>query len=398
LSYRRILLALTTLLLALSAVPLFGVNTGFYGIVSYLDNGQSGPPAVFDENQPVFNVRAGVTINAGSTIITRDDNQMELTLYKGDIPVGIIYISANTDIRFMFDPSTGSTSLRVNYGRIRTVFEENIPAEVNLQTVKASLGGSDCGITVLADADGIGNGTFTVFGGTVQVTSLLNGANSESATTWQEIQYRDTDVNPPYYWYEEDLLAWQSSMLFSSPEVPSDIDLVLEYLVWPEEEIETKTRVTRVDVIEEVTTDIVDVTDDAVKTRQKRKFDAGRFWSSLLSFEAGSVMYDGEIALKIISRPGASFASDRFEFGLYLNANLIPSKVFTPGWSLPINNGNNEWSFGTDQGGSAPRIVWDVLMISIKSCVFFVTTIQGIVFFFSWEIIMEFLILSNTRW
>lgn len=79
------------------------------------------------------------------------------------------------------------------------------------------------------------------------------------------------------------------------------------------------------------------------------------FWlTDLLGFEIGTISVDNDTWSQVVLQPEFDF--DRLKFGLYLPV-IYTDNLFDPGqWYHP--DGNNEWSFGSDQDGQ----LWDILV------------------------------------
>lgn len=76
----------------------------------------------------------------------------------------------------------------------------------------------------------------------------------------------------------------------------------------------------------------------------------------VLGFEIGSVMIDGQIYGEAVLEP--TFAVGNLKMALYLPI-IYQSNMLDPAdWYHP--QGNDEWSFGTDQGGDPGRVVADL--------------------------------------
>lgn len=103
---------------------------------------------------------------------------------------------------------------------------------------------------------------------------------------------------------------------------------------------------------------VKDVKDQTSDTKEVKLL---RFFSSFLSNETGFYSYDKKTCVKFVWKPGVALEKEKFEFSFYFPVFFSVDKIFSNNMLLPVNNTNNEWSFGSDQNGSIPRVVLDAV-------------------------------------
>lgn len=86
-----------------------------------------------------------------------------------------------------------------------------------------------------------------------------------------------------------------------------------------------------------------------------------RFFSSFFANETGFYSYDKKTCVKFVWKPGVALEKEKFEFSFYFPVFFSIDKMFANNMLLPVNNTNNEWSFGSDQNGSTVKIVLDAV-------------------------------------
>ncbi|HOE99818.1 MAG TPA: hypothetical protein PK385_08770 [Spirochaetota bacterium] len=86
-----------------------------------------------------------------------------------------------------------------------------------------------------------------------------------------------------------------------------------------------------------------------------------RFFSSFFANETGFYSYDKKTCVKFVWKPGVALEKEKFEFSFYFPVFFSVDKMFANNMLLPVNNTNNEWSFGSDQNGSTVKIVLDAV-------------------------------------
>ena len=157
--------------------------------------------------------------------------------------------------------------------------------------------------------------------------------NSEMVEELQICEFENYTIFTPRYFNMAEFKSWKNDMLFRTENIPQNLHLILETLDF-REKIEKKGKMP--------------------------KFSYKKLVASILSFEAGTINYDKNIAIKCVWRPGASVLGNKFEFGFFVPVNFIPSKTFTTQPFMNVNGNNNEWSFGSDKIGNAQAIVFDI--------------------------------------
>lgn len=356
-------------------------NVQFYGIISNIILKKKGfNPVIYSPAGEPTTAKINDKFLQSYSLLTTESQQVEIEIFDDLMIAGMLKIEENTNISYTYDTTNDTLLIRVPYGRIRCVVKPEYKTKIILQTVTINSVDSDFGVTNLQDDNGVQNGSIIVFGNKVNIQSIKDKNNSENPGAWQICDFRGSKVYPPYYFYEDKLTNWKNSMIFKSSNKPRNLNYVLETLEYkPHIEVITDNKKQRTTIVKDSTTDLhQDVTSDKIV---KNKFDYKKFFSSFLSLEAGSIVYDGDIAVKFVSTPGINLFDNKFEFGFYLSLNFVPSKLFSGNWAMSINNGNNEWSFGTDQNNNTAKIVWDVFDdILLKLRVLRYNTIQDKIF------------------
>ena len=319
-------------------------NDGFYAIVTNIKSQNGTPPLLFYDENNSIEIKLNDKISPGATILTSDDQTLEIIIYKVDKAYGIILIKENTDFKFQFNNLKTILDVRVIYGGIRGVIDEGIVTSINSETIKSAIYGADFGLISIINKKGKRTGYSIVFGGELLMASRKNLDNSEIVEEFQICKFIDNKIFEPRNFNMQEFNTWKKNMLFQSNNIPPNLNLILETLDF-NEIFKVESQVEEVESIEEDKTS---------------KFDYKKFLAAILSFEAGTLNYDKNIGIKCVWRPGASFLGDKFEFGLYIPVNFIPSRSFTKQPFFNVNGYNNEWSFGSDQNSNAPAIVFDV--------------------------------------
>ncbi len=327
---------------------------------------QNKLPKIFENNIEKKEIKINDNFFSNILILTYKFQEIELIIYKNSVPIGAIYLSENSDLKFVFDNE--EMNIYLNYGRARFVIEKPNKLNIFLNTTKIETEGTDFGVLSLVnEKDNSRYGYVIVFDGSVKHTSLNDSQNSEMVEQWYLSKFYENKVYPKEKFDRASLFLWQTVQSFKDLEkAPQNIPFVLEYLKFEETDVgfkkeeEEETGITfeqekSIDVTTDLTTD---KKEQVVK--KKEKFDYLKFLTSFFSVELGSIAFNNNIGAKIISRPGINLFDDKFEFGFYFFLTIIPSKVFTGNMIMSINNRNNEWSFGSDQGGIAEKIVFDI--------------------------------------
>lgn len=316
-------------------------------------------PRVFENNIEKKEVKKDDKIYSNGIILTYKHQDIELIIYKNSKPIGAIYISENSDLRFNFE--NDSINIEINYGRTRFVIKEYNKLNVFLNTTKIESKGTDFGVLSLLDEkNNSRKGYVIVFDGSIKHTSLNNESNSFNVEKWSFSRFYDYEVYAPEKFTPGELFVWKSVQVFKdSDQLVKDVPIVLEYLNFPDYDLSLKDKEDLTDDMDK-SKSITKIEDRTTDLTTDKKFDYMKFLTSFFSVELGSITFNNNIGAKIISRPGIKLFNDKFEFGFYFFLTIIPSKVFTGDMIMNINNKNNEWSFGTDQGGVPEKIVFDV--------------------------------------
>lgn len=335
------------LLVLVAGLGLFGLSaqTGQTAVLAYF----TGDVQVTDQDGFTYPVKLGDSVNSGWTIKTRNGTA-ELRL----VPNGTIIRLAN-NTNFSIDSlqgvnSAGSNDFTVGQGRVRTVAARSPGAAYNFRTATAVGGvrGTDFGIDVIPGS----RDALFVKNGQVEFTNLATGGK----VTLNAGQIADTFAS-----------VFQPVTL--SPDQLADLFSDLSFDVLDPEEVPSQP------VSDEQSND-----GDSTAANNGESGDGGGAGDNsggsgaqepaspsgnpvvdevlkFLGLEVGSVTINGQTYSKAVLQPKFSFGDFRTQ--LYLPV-VYTNDLFDPDdWYRP--DGNDEWSFGTDQGSDALAIVSDVL-------------------------------------
>ncbi|OHD43584.1 MAG: hypothetical protein A2086_13025 [Spirochaetes bacterium GWD1_27_9] len=359
--YKNILKKILILFFIFSLHSLIGQEkSGFYGVITniFLANSDSRNPILYNNNEQK-ELKINDKVYSGNVILTSDSEEVELCFYNNNVPIAFLIIGENTDLEINYG---SQFDLKLTFGRCRIV---NNTETIHLlsKTVKSIIRNSDFGFESILK-EGKTTGYFIVFDGSVQAISLKS-PNITSINTLEVCEFTDFTLSEKKSFKREELYSWQASMLSKSQNIPDLLNLMLEKLIFKQKTIVEE---------QEATTDVVvkkDVTTDIVKQTIKPKND----FRGLLSFEFGGLGYkldsinslSKNIGIKFVYNPTISLLDNKLEFSFYLNLNFFPAAIGQQEpWDMfgSINYNtkfiNREWSFGTDQGGFVPKVIFDV--------------------------------------
>ena len=378
-----------------------------YGKVNAINYGQDSKavraPKLFYPDNEAMDLKNGDLLESGCTILTFENQSVEITLLKNDNPFGYILLAENTDIEIKF---IDNAYLTMNYGRLRLVINKDSGLiKLFSKTIQVDITGTDFGIESLIDPENNTNGYVICFDGELEMSSRVSDKNGKIKSRGK-CEFFNGDLIFSDFFTKNDLDLWQNSFSVKSDYKPDGLNFVLETLKFEKQKKVTdekkevpveKNDTTAVVKKEEIPVtnyadtalDNSDVTaDKAIKG--KSGFDKDGFLSTFLSFRFGGLGYDLQIenfrfqnlGIKFLFDPSIVLFDDKFEFGFYLNLNFFPYALYEPlanagqpGWDMfgTINNNsrfaNREWSFGSDQNLDAGRMVFDIfddLLLKMK--------------------------------
>ncbi len=324
-------------------------------------------PSSAPENREMNTIFIGQEISDGSTVLTYDDQYVELVIYKETTPIMTLKILDNTDLTFKYDSIRNSIRINNNFGQFRVISSGDFISLVTLKNVIVSCGRSDVGFISSLNANGQSAGSIVSFSGSIKAETALR---SRIIDKIKISTYSNREISQSSNLSESDYNQWKEKISFNNIENVKNFDYTLETNTFSQLQPQIKTPVKKNPelqvVIEEET--IIDTTADSIsdltsdiKIKKKTNYSGYSFLLSLLSIEIGNTNFDRQIAIKFISRPGIKLFNDTFEFGFYFSLFLVPSKMFSSESPIAVTNkSNNEWSFGSDQQGDPARIVTDI--------------------------------------
>ena len=311
----------------------------YFGVITNIISDAEKIPQISFEGK-LENAQINERVFNNSTILTDENQRVELALYCEDEQVGLLVVGDNTDVRISYDNSNNQQSFYINYGRIRVVSAKSIVTDIESKTVLSRNYGGDFGLIILANDKGINNGNFIVFDGEASINSKINTGNNHVIKPLEYVYIENGEIYPPEEIGNRIVFDWKETSKALSPDISPSLTLVLEDIdttVIPKEEDQTSDK------------------------KVKNGFNYKKFLSNFLSFEIGSINYDRNIGVKFVHKPGFSVLDNKLEFRFYLPVNFIPSKIFTKDAFFRVNRYNNEWTFGFDQNGVVQAIVFDAI-------------------------------------
>jgi len=264
------------------------------------------------------------------------------------------------------------TVLTLLQGRLRTVAARN--GRGNRYSIKTPT--AVCGIrgTEILNTVSPGESSILCKTGSVEVINALDSENRVLIGPNQMVNTQSVNFTPAPV--SDDLLAQAFESLpfrkLIPEEVPSnDGTLVDAELTEPTEETpeqsepemvepevvpetETEPETVTTPVISTVPT--VEETDEGLDSGDNTQGPIEQWFRESMGFEIGTVTIDGETWAKVVAQP--VFTGSKLKTGLYLPV-IYKSNLMDPSdWYKP--EGNDEWSFGTDQDG------WDQILLDMN--------------------------------
>lgn len=372
--YKRILFSL--FLFSSFTFALF--TSDFYGVIKNIKSFGNNIPTINYPNSVSTKLKTNDKILLDGVILTDNDQLVELALYRGDIAVGFLSIKENSDVSI--GEKNNKFEIKINYGRCRVVLNNEIPidfyTEYFITEIKESC---DFGFQSTLDTTGDTNGYFVIFDGRLNIESVFNRNYNQSIKKWEILKFINNNLQQKEFFTEAFLNNWKEDMYFNSKYIPENLNLALEKLNFESRVIEEEknpivdTTEDDKDTVNNIT--ITDQTSDNIKKKSKYKIDRKLVLLSFLSFETSMISEDmifsnlstDSLGIKICYRPGMSLFNNKFEYGLFFNLNIFPSKFKSQNlWDAfgYINSNtrwqNSEYSFGSDHNGNYGRMVFDI--------------------------------------
>ena len=313
----------------------------YFGIITNISSDAANAPQISSDEGVLTNALINEHVPNNSTILTSENQKIEVALYCMNEQVGLILLGGNTDAKISYDNSNNKQTIYINYGRIRVVSGKSIVTSIENKNISSVDHGGDFGLISLSNNKGINTGNFIVFGGEAFLNSRIETRTSFTVESLQYIYFEDGNIFSPSEFGNRMILDWKETSLFQTISISDSLNPELENI--------------EIGIIGKETED---QTDDK---EFKNKFNYKKFLSNFLSFETGTINYDRNIGVKLVHKPGFSIMDNKAEFRFYLPLNFIPSKLFTKDAFFRVNRYNSEWTFGSDQNGVTQAIIFDAV-------------------------------------
>jgi len=351
-------------------------NDNFSGMVTSYSSSTKTSPSVYYENLDSKDIKVGERVNNGCTLITLENQTLEVTIYKNRTPVGMLFLSENADVTIT--SSENNIDFFSNYGRFRLVFQKNSQVTVSTKKIRAEVTGTDFGFQSTVN-NNVKEGYFLIFEGSIKVYTVNSPKDFKPVSLGESIKFKDGVLLDKINFDQEELDFWKKNLIFKTKIIPNNVNLALEKFVFGKKEVLVKASQT------DSTSDSNQVNNDATDDETKKEAQALKiieFLEPVISFELGGFAYNfnlnnytTNVGIKTVFDPSFKYFNDKFEFGFYINVNFYPGALTTgDAWSflgtVNCNNRwiNKEWSFGSDKTDNSAKVVFDVFDdILIKS-------------------------------
>ena len=303
----------------------------------------------YDAEETKHNGRVGMEIPLQSTIVTEEAQRIECVIRRDGKPIVGIIVSEVTDFYYDYDSEHDTFYFELHYGRVRVAADKKVRIETESEYGRVQSMGGDFGIISFIKDDGTVYEGIYDFDGKLSCESKVK-YSQDTAERWDRY---DTFAGDKAVFSEQELLWWQDAMSFDLKVLPKEIPYILETLHYPQ----------RQDVLIANFNNLT----SAEKQELAKIVLSGIFRFHTDYFMETNMAYMDHI-VNISWMPGGAFLNRKFEFYLDLSANLnmsaasrgdndnIIHRVNRTNWT----DGNNPWSFGSDQGEDAGRIVFDM--------------------------------------
>lgn len=307
-----------------------------------------------------YDVSIGTQLPIGWTVLTGNGDSIELKVEPDD---SVIKIAENTNFKVMALQGINdseSSDFELIFGKFRTIAAKLVGDEVyNFygQTSACGVRGTDFGMQIVTDqASGIKEETF-VFEGEVELTHQVTGQTVSVAANQyvNAADFKVIDMTPEVQSSLQEELTFEQPPVVPpvppvelTPTEPVNIlpldseqqeETVFESPILPQSEINLA-------LIENtIGTGGLFINNTPVTQSGNGEKSQNNFLSNFISFEIGTIVIDDQVYGKAVYTP--SFVIGKFELALYFPL-IYMNNIMNPGdWYRP--QGNNEWSFGTDQ-------------------------------------------------
>ncbi|MBP5707129.1 MAG: hypothetical protein J6W76_07570, partial [Spirochaetales bacterium] len=296
----------------------------------------------YDAEENKHNGKVGMTIPLQSTIVTEERQRMECVIMRNNEPIVGFILSEVTDFYYDYDSEHDVFYIELHYGRVRIVSNNKIRIETESEHGRVQTMGGDFGIISFIKDDGTVYEGIYDFDGKLSCESKVKSTEN-TTECWDRF---DAFVGEKAMFSEQELLWWQDTMLFDLTRLPEEIPYVLENLLYPQRQ------------------DVLIANYSNLTTEEKQEL-AKIVLGGIFRFDGG-YFFDGQNqghGVWVGWSPGGIFMNRRLEFRLDLSVGFCLTSSINNGIEHLIhrvNDGNNPWSFGSDQGGAADRIVFDL--------------------------------------
>lgn len=334
-----------------------------YAIVTKITTQKDQKPEVYVGNENAEILENDI-ITSSITIITKDSQKIELVLYKKNLIHSYIVIQENTDLKFNLDQEKATIDIDVKYGAVRISLKTSMNLLYKSETVKCYADSSEFGVISKINNNTLKReGYFIVFNGKIKVTPIDDDSKAVSIERFQIAEFIDKIVSQPKKLEKIEFDLWKNNMIFSDKNIISDKDVYLEKINFTSNQAQDKSVIEKQkpqEIIKEQTEEITEENNQEKSPKQKKDIsNKDKILSGLLSFRLSAVGFNNTLGIMALFDPVIPI-TENFQFGFYLPFYFIPYEANTGNWMMKINESNNEWSFGTDQGSSVGKIVYDV--------------------------------------
>ncbi len=309
-------------LFLLAALPVMAADS----VLAYFENRSGGLRLVYPDGSSVQNseLKFGLVIKAGTTVVTEKKDFVEISLGNGSI----IKIQENTNftiVRLRGENGAADNAFDMQFGRFRTIAAKLGGDEkytFKTRTAVCGIRGTDTGAESLIDPEtkSFLPSKIFVFDGLVDVTRLNEAGEALETIALAAGQWIDTGA-----------ALFQASAM--SQALLDQFKQGLDFKKLDPSRVPGHTVTTPPDAAVGPQPEAVPEEPDWMKTLR-----------DIIGLEIGAVTIGNETYAKAVLTP--TFTIEKFRLSLYLPV-IYQTNLFDPAdWYRP--DGNNEWSFGTD--------------------------------------------------
>lgn len=323
-----------------------------YAIVSKIIAKES-KPEVFVENESAELIENDI-ITSNITIITKEQQKIELVFYQKDQIHSYILIQENTDLTFTLDQINSAIRIYVKYGAVRISLKKGMKLEYFTETVKALVDSAEFGVISKIDINNKRAGYFIVFNGKIRI-SPVDVDLPVFLERFNIANFVDNNISLIKKLDKLTFDLWKKNGIFTDKKIISDNDVYLEKLNF----LDTQNILSEKIAIEEENKEET-LQEEKIEEQKRMKnvmIDKDKILSGFISFKLSAVVFNNDIGIMGAFDPLIDL--DGFKIGFYFPIYFVPYKAVTGNWMMKVNDDNNEWSFGTDQTG-VNKIIFDI--------------------------------------